>query len=118
MARYRRPRVLLDGELFLTGRAKDALILRGRNHSPVEVEHAVDGLEGVRTGCVAAVSFMEEGAETESLVVLVEARRDVAAALYPRIVAATERAVRAATGLNSDFVEVLPPGDPAENLVG
>ncbi len=56
---------LLDGELYLTGRAKDVLILRGRNHSPVEVEHAVDGVEGVRTGCAAAFSFMPEDGETE-----------------------------------------------------
>ena len=34
---------VFDGELFLTGRRKDVLILRGRNHAPEEVEHARGG---------------------------------------------------------------------------
>ena len=45
---------MYQGELYISGRAKDLLILRGRNHAPQEVEHAVDVLEGVRTGCSAA----------------------------------------------------------------
>ncbi|MDX2435800.1 MAG: fatty acyl-AMP ligase [Acidobacteriota bacterium] len=101
---------LVDGELFLTGREKDVLILRGRNHSPVEVEHALDAVDGVRTGCSAAFSFMAEDRETESLVVLVEARGEVAGAGYPEIASASARAVRAATGLQPDHVEVVPPG--------
>jgi fatty-acyl-CoA synthase len=101
---------LVDGELFLTGRAKDVIILRGRNHSPAELEHTLDGVEGARSGCGAAVSFVEEGAETESLLILVEARREVASTDYPRIATASEHAVRAATGLNPDYVNVVPPG--------
>ncbi len=101
---------LIDGELFLTGRAKDVLILRGRNHSPVEVEHALDEVEGVRTGCAAAVSFMPEEGRAESLVVLVEARKEVTRRFYPRIAAEAARAVRAATGLQPDHVEVVSQG--------
>ena len=63
---------IAEGELYLSGRAKDVLILRGRNHSPVEVEHAVDRVEGVRVGCAAAVSYLPEDADTEALVLLVE----------------------------------------------
>ncbi len=101
---------VLGGELYLTGRAKDVLILRGRNFSPAEVEHATDGVEGVRTGCSAAFSFMPEDGDTERLVVLVEARRAVAEALFPGIGTRVARAVRAATGLQPDDVEVVPPG--------
>lgn len=101
---------LVDGGLFLTGRAKDVLILRGRNHSPVEVEHAVDSVAGVRKGCAAAASYSEEGAETELLLVLVEAQRDVAAEDYPSIAAASKNAVLTATGLDPDSLEVLSPG--------
>jgi acyl-CoA synthetase (AMP-forming)/AMP-acid ligase II len=101
---------LIDGELFLTGRAKDVLILRGRNHSPVEVEHALDTISGVRTGCAAAVSFMPEDGRTESLVVLVEARKEVTRQSYPRIAMEAARTVRSATGLQPDHVEVVSPG--------
>ena len=101
---------LVEGELYLSGRAKDVLILRGRCHSPVEVEHAVDAVEGVRTGCAVAASFLPEGADGEELVLLVEARRDVGAEDYPALAVEAVRAVRAATCLQPDHVEVLPPG--------
>ncbi|MFN7145984.1 MAG: FAD-dependent monooxygenase, partial [Myxococcota bacterium] len=65
---------LHGGELFLTGRAKDVLILRGRNHAPHEIEQAVDIVEGVRAGCAAAVAWRPEDAEEERLVVFVEVR--------------------------------------------
>ena len=86
------------------------LILRGRNHSPVEVEHAVDTVGGVRTGCAAAVSFMPEDGEREMLLVMVEARRGVPVSRYPQIGEKVSLAVLAATGLDADRVEVLEPG--------
>lgn len=101
---------VVDGELYLTGREKDVLILRGRNRSPAEVEHALDGVDGVRTGCSAAFSFMAEDGETESLVVLAEAAQEITAAQFPSVAEASARAVRAATGLQPDRVEVVPRG--------
>ena len=99
-----------DGDLYLTGRAKDVLILRGRNHSPVEVEHAVDTVDGVRAGCAAAVSFMPENAERELLLVMVEARRSVPESEYLQIAEKVSRAVLAATGLEPDSVDIVEPG--------
>jgi len=101
---------IADGDLYLTGRAKDVLILRGRNHSPVEMEHAVDAVDGVRTGCAAAASFMPEGADHEQLIVMVETGKGVSASQYPRIAEEVSRSVLAATGLEPDSVEVLEPG--------
>jgi len=99
-----------DGELYLTGRAKDVLIIRGRNHSPVEVEAAVDGVPGVRTGCAVAVSWLPEGAAGEALLVLVEARRGVDGSEYSEIATRCGGAIRAAAGLAPDLIEVLAPG--------
>jgi len=101
---------IAEGDLYLTGRAKDVLILRGRNHSPVEVEHAVDTVDGVRAGCAAAVSFMSEEAERELLLVMVEAQKVVPEREYPHIAEEVTHAVLAATGLEPDRVEVLEPG--------
>ncbi len=47
---------VLAGELYLTGRAKDIVVVRGRNWSAVPIEEAVSTVDGVRTGCVVAVS--------------------------------------------------------------
>jgi acyl-CoA synthetase (AMP-forming)/AMP-acid ligase II len=101
---------IADGDLYLTGRAKDVLILRGCNHSPVEVEHAVDTVAGVRTGCAAAASFMTEGADRELLIVMVETGKEVSASRYPGIAEEVSRAVLAATALEPDIVVVLEPG--------
>ena len=99
-----------DGELYLSGRAKDVLILRGRNHSPVEVECAVDDVEGVRTGCAVAASFLPERADGEKLVLLLEAHKGMCKKEYARLARDVAGAVRAAVGLDPDHVEVLTPG--------
>jgi fatty-acyl-CoA synthase len=98
------------GELFIAGRAKDLLLLRGRNYAPEEVERAAEAAEGVRAGCVVAVTWLPDGAETERLLVLAEARRDVAAAAYDNVAASISAAVVTAVGLVPDRVAVLQPG--------
>jgi len=94
---------LLDGELYITGRAKDVLILRGRNHAPQELEHAVDAVDGVRTGCSAAVA--EITSEGERLLIFVEARED-----DPELAERCRKAVLSSTGLDPDLVVILAPG--------
>ena len=51
---------LWEGELYITGRAKDVIVLRGRNHAPHEFEAAVSRLSGIHTGCVVAVGEVTE----------------------------------------------------------
>jgi acyl-CoA synthetase (AMP-forming)/AMP-acid ligase II len=51
------------GELYLCGRSRDLLLLRGRNYPPERVEEAVDGVAGLRNGSVAAVSCRGETGE-------------------------------------------------------
>jgi fatty-acyl-CoA synthase len=101
---------LHEGSLFLTGRAKDVLILRGRNHSPHEVEDAVAAVDGVRAGCAVAVSWLPEDDICERLLLLVEARRGVPDTAFPKMASECAAAVRAAAGLDPDRVEVLEPG--------
>ena len=101
---------LHGGELHLVGRLRDILLLRGRNHDPSEVELAVDGVPGVRTGCCAAVTWLPEGADGERLLVLVEARRGVGSARFPAIARACARAIVEQTGLAADEVAVLAAG--------
>lgn len=59
-----------DGELFIIGRMKDLLIVRGRNHYPDDIEATVQARSG---GRVAAISVPD--AETEKLVVVVEFKK-------------------------------------------
>ena len=62
---------IIDGELYITGRLKDLIVIAGRNHYPQDIEATVqDASERVRPDSVAA--FSVEGDNTESLVILVE----------------------------------------------
>ncbi len=50
---------LADGELYLSGRAKDVIIRGGRNLYPYELEQAVGALPGIRKGCVAVFGSID-----------------------------------------------------------
>ena len=69
-----------DGELFVTGRLKDLIIVRGRNHYPQDIEHAVEDACGlVRAGSIAAFAVDVEGRERVVVVAELErGRRDPA----------------------------------------
>jgi acyl-CoA synthetase (AMP-forming)/AMP-acid ligase II len=97
------------GELYLTGRAKDLLVLRGRNVRPEEVEHPVDELPDVRTGCSAALSWLPEGGDGERLVLFVETARRFGGDTGGLAKACRERVLEA-TGLRLDEVVVLERG--------
>jgi acyl carrier protein len=63
-----------EGDVYLTGRAKDIVIRAGRNIYPHELEEAVGNLPGVRRGCVAVFGSPDPVSGTERLVVMAETR--------------------------------------------
>ncbi|NOY26285.1 MAG: fatty acyl-AMP ligase [Oligoflexia bacterium] len=63
---------VLDGEVYVTGRIKDLVILNGRNLHPQSIEWEVAQVEGVRKGNV--VAFSRPGAASEELVIVLESR--------------------------------------------
>ena len=72
---------MAQGDVYLTGRAKDVIIRGGRNIYPQELEEAVGDIPGVRRGCVAVFGSPDPVSGTERLVVLAETRETEAAAL-------------------------------------
>lgn len=65
---------LQSGELFVTGRLKDLIIIRGRNYYPQDIELTVDNAhEAIRAGNLAA--FALEVAGKEELVITAEIKR-------------------------------------------
>jgi acyl-CoA synthetase (AMP-forming)/AMP-acid ligase II len=62
---------LMDNVLFITGRIKDMIIVRGRNHYPHDIELTVEQCHpAIRPGCCAALSVDVAG--REQLVILAE----------------------------------------------
>ncbi len=99
-----------DGELFLTGRARDRLKIRGRTYPPTEVEEAVWTIPGLRPGCAAAVTGVLDGASREELFLFVERSRTGPKRPTASLELACRRAVFEATGLIVNHVILLPPG--------
>jgi fatty-acyl-CoA synthase len=95
-----------DGEIYITGRAKDIIIKAGRNLYPHEVEEIAGRVQGVRTGCVVAFGAPDERTGSERLVVTAEVR-DMASA--KRIEDEIARAVNEALGIPPDLITLLPP---------
>lgn len=98
-----------DGELFVVGRQKELIILRGENLAPHEVERIVDAVPGIRYS--AAVGLPSARVGTERLVVVAEVREPLptpeeASRLVRRIVAA----VRAQRALRPGRVLLVRPG--------
>jgi fatty-acyl-CoA synthase len=63
----------VDGYLFIVGRAKDMIIINGKNHWPQDIEWAVEQLPGFHQGDIAAFSIENEAGE-EQVAVLVHCR--------------------------------------------
>ncbi|MER5427596.1 fatty acyl-AMP ligase [Streptomyces sp. NPDC002588] len=102
---------VLDGQLIVTGRLKDLIVVDGRNHYPQDVEATVqEAHPAVRRDRLAA--FGTAGDDGERVVVVAEHTR---AARFAEIdVPALARAVRAAVsvrhGLRLADVVLVPPG--------
>ncbi len=79
---------LADGELYITGRQKDLLIIHGTNHYPQDLERTAEAAHpGMRGGCSAA--FAVDTAHGEAAVLVAEI--DAAKVPEPVVLAAALR---------------------------
>src|SRR5436190_857164 len=97
---------LSDGYLYVVGRAKDMIIINGKNHWPQDIEWAVEQLPGFKAGDIAAFSITTPGGE-EAPAVLVQCRTSDDAE-RGRLRDAIRERVRAITGINC-VIELVPP---------
>ncbi len=95
-----------DGELVITGRQKDLIIINGQNYYPHDIEEIVANLDGLDLGKVVVAGATPAGAQTEELLVFVLYRQDLEAfrELADRVV----RAVGEHAGLAVDHVIPVP----------
>lgn len=97
---------LSDGYVYIVGRAKDMIIVNGRNHWPQDIEWAVEQLPGFKAGDIAAFAITTPGGE-ETPAVLVQCRTSDDAE-RSRLRDEIRERVRSVTGMNC-LVELVPP---------
>ncbi len=101
---------LYQGNLYLCGRVKDLVIIRGRNYDPASLEATLDEIPQVRTGCSVALSHAEITSDTEQLILLVEHRlkgsKEEKIALAKKI----QKKILENFGLTCKEILVLEPG--------
>ena len=101
-----------DGELFINGRLKALIIIRGRNLYPQDIElTAQESHESLLPNGAGAFSIEFEGEGEERLVVFVEVERHCQAEAYPKIIAAIRSAIAGRHEVQVSAVALLRPGN-------
>jgi acyl-CoA synthetase (AMP-forming)/AMP-acid ligase II len=92
---------LADGELYVTGRKKEMIIVGGKNIYPQDLEEVAADVEGVHPGRVVAFGLFNEDAGTEDVVVVAETdivepeeRRRIATEIRKRVNQGSDIALR------------------------
>ncbi|NTS65106.1 fatty acyl-AMP ligase [Sphingomonas sp. HHU CXW] len=97
---------LSNDYIYIVGRAKDMIIINGRNHWPQDIEWAVEQLPGFKAGDIAAFAITTPGGE-ETPAVLVQCRSSDDGE-RTRLRDEIRDRVRSVTGMNC-VVELIPP---------
>ena len=97
---------LSSGYLYIVGRAKDMIIINGKNHWPQDIEWAVEQLPGFKAGDIAAFSITTPGGD-ETPAVLVHCRTSDEVERL-RLRNEIREKVRSITGMIC-VIELVPP---------
>ncbi len=110
--------VYREGEIYIAGRLKDLIIIRGANHYPQDIEHTVEQCDpDLRPGCGAAFSVTTR--EGEALVVVYEVKRDRRKQIDPETaIRHVREAVAAEHGIEPHAVVLLQPASVPKTSSG
>jgi acyl-CoA synthetase (AMP-forming)/AMP-acid ligase II/aryl carrier-like protein len=96
--------LLLDGELYITGRAKEIIFVNGQNYYPHDLEAIAQQAPDMELGKVVAAGVRPPGAETDQLTVFVLHRGELAA--FPALASEISRLINEQAGL--EVAQVVP----------
>ncbi len=102
---------LSRGELVVTGRIKDLIIVRGRKHYPQDIEQSIEKChDAIRPGCVAAFALHGDDGERLAVVAEVERSRLRQRLVLDSVLEALQQRVTEEHGLQLYRAALLPPG--------
>lgn len=84
-----------EGELYVCGRLKDSIIIRGENYYPQDIEKIIEESSLVRKGCVAAFPVQENGHEVLVIVAGLKNNRKIPDAHQLNTALITQLGIRA-----------------------
>jgi len=96
--------LILDGETYITGRAKEILFVNGQNYYPHDLEAIAQRAPGMELGKVVVAGVRPPGAETDQLTVFALYRGDPAE--FPPLAAEITRLINEQAGL--EVAQVVP----------
>ncbi|MFI4954384.1 MAG: SDR family NAD(P)-dependent oxidoreductase [Gammaproteobacteria bacterium] len=109
--------VLYEGELYITGRLKDLIIIQGRNIYPQDIEAAVEASHAaIRPDCTAAFSVEVNG--QEQVVVVAEVERTARKQDTSSLFAAIRKAVMEAAEIVPYSIQLLQPAQALKTTSG
>jgi acyl-CoA synthetase (AMP-forming)/AMP-acid ligase II len=94
--------LLWDGQLIITGRAKDLIIVNGQNHYPHDLERIAQQTVGIEANRVVAAGVRSPTDDTEALAMFVLHRG--ALAEFVPLVLELRRVIAAQTGLEASHI--------------
>ncbi len=97
-----------EGEVYVSGRLKDLIIVQGRNFAPGDIEAAVAEVPGVAPGRVVAFGLPDERLGTEQVAVLFEADAEHAGAGETRVALAIRNHVAQSLDCRPGVVRAVP----------
>jgi fatty-acyl-CoA synthase len=95
---------MVNGNVYVSGRKKDLIIINGRNYDPQRIEWLADEIQDIRKG--STVAFTVPGESTERLVVVVESRTQTPDALIETV----KQRINEQLQLTIDEVVIAAPG--------
>lgn len=113
---------LADGELYVTGRKKDLIIVGGKNVYPQDLERLASEVPGVHPGRVVAFGVLNPGAGTEDVVMVAEAdtidpaeRQRIADAVRQHVTIGSDVALRQVRIVDARWLLKTSSGKTARN---
>jgi acyl-CoA synthetase (AMP-forming)/AMP-acid ligase II len=100
-----------DGELYITGRKKDLIIVGGKNVYPQDIENLLNDVRGIHPGRVVAFGVFNDKLGTEDVAIIAEinAGSDLDADKKSEIVREVRARVAQNTDVTARFVQLVDP---------
>ena len=109
--------VIVDNELYITGRLKDLIVVAGRNHYPQDIEYTVQQASAhIRADSVAA--FAVPGDDVEKLIILAEREQTADASGDAAAIEAIRSEVGNAHGVVPEDIRILAADEIARSSSG